>query len=1089
MLSGGNVRRFIVLIVVPVWGCFPNVAITDTDLLLSCDPGLDSAVVCPPDFVCKEIAGEGQCIANDVLSKAPIAVSSEVAVNAARFSIQDDKNAFSATFALSETPVALEVKAGGRNLVCETSGSGPVTYVCDTTIDATFDDGPNVVVVNARDAAGNVASSEARFVVDQNAPELNVVSAISTADPVVLALGASLTLNLVFDEVPVALSAALSPGGEACVVEALGGAVVTCAVTITDNTEGPRHLVITATDDVDNSQEIESDEILIVDVTPPAAPRVDVLGQVTYVRSPWGSGASDRAVFALQASVDAVEPGASVAVYADAVGNLVLAQAPPGDDIDLGAVDRASVFVAAVDAAGNRSEVVQVREQEWTASLGNKVGTRRFENPHQVFRVKRSDGRLIGNDEEAEDAAALDPGNDEDVIATVQPEWRIDEPSTLPADRKNMCLAFDSARGQVVLFGGGDLITAVLNDTWLFQDGRWRRQTPTTSPSPRFDVACAYDPVRDRVVMAGGTTAGNARLDEIWEWDGVTWARAGARLPAPVSAATAAFDVDSLSVVVVGGAGANGDVATVNSVSATGVVAFDGASPPARSRAAATVHPGGGIVFFGGESSAVPLDDTWLFEGGEFRALEVTAPAGVAADLAQAVLATVDGDVYFFAGQADKTFRLGANAWIEVEVERRPGARIDHRATSTPSEAILFGGAFDDLVSTQRFSANTAEGGVDYNNTPVAVNIPAGTTEVNLNVATTADDAFEDDENFTDTLTSIAGATAGSVGPIEVTIVDDDAEPTLSVADVSVDESASTVTVVVTLLPASGKITRFSARTIDGTATSPSDYDAINLNSVNIAKGSTSANIVIDLNDDLADEDDETFTVIIGDNTLEGAVVGDGTAVVTIRDNDLPPIISVIIDDDDAPTFVLSDVFIDENGGTANITLLLSERGGLEVSVDFTTVDVTAVAGSDYSARSGRATIAAGQQNTTIAVPIINDTLDEIDETFLLRLSNATNARIVDSEATITIRDNDQPPTISIAGTSVVEGNDVTTPATFVVSLSTASGRTVVARARTVLLPGQPSAADIEALDTLITFNPGETSLNVVVGVVSFPSA
>jgi hypothetical protein len=181
--SGASIRCPFVTLAWPVSGCFPDVAITDTDLLLSCDPSADNDSVCPPDFTCKAIAGEGQCIANSVLTRTPIELSEALTVSAPRFSIQPEHNALRVSFALSEQPAFVEVKAGGRNLICDSSGSGPVTFTCDTTIDLTFDDGPNIAIVSARDAAGNTVSSEARFVVDQDAPLLSVVSAITSANP------------------------------------------------------------------------------------------------------------------------------------------------------------------------------------------------------------------------------------------------------------------------------------------------------------------------------------------------------------------------------------------------------------------------------------------------------------------------------------------------------------------------------------------------------------------------------------------------------------------------------------------------------------------------------------------------------------------------------------------------------------------------------------------------------------------------------------------------------------------------------------------------------------------------------------------
>ena len=77
------------------------------------------------------------------------------------------------------------------------------------------------------------------------------------------------------------------------------------------------------------------------------------------------------------------------------------------------------------------------------------------------------------------------------------------------------------------------------------------------------------------------------------------------------------------------------------------------------------------------------------------------------------------------------------------------------------------------------------------------------------------------------------------------------------------------------------------------------------------------------------------------------------------------------------------------------------------VTVDYATSDGTAVAGSDYTATSGTLTFAAGESSKTVNVPILDDTVDEGSETFTLRLSNATGARIGDGEATGTITNDD----------------------------------------------------------------------------------
>ena len=77
------------------------------------------------------------------------------------------------------------------------------------------------------------------------------------------------------------------------------------------------------------------------------------------------------------------------------------------------------------------------------------------------------------------------------------------------------------------------------------------------------------------------------------------------------------------------------------------------------------------------------------------------------------------------------------------------------------------------------------------------------------------------------------------------------------------------------------------------------------------------------------------------------------------------------------------------------------------MTVDYATADGTATAGDDYTATSGTLIFAAGERTKTVNVPVLDDSHDEGNETFTLRLSNATGARIGDGEATGTIANDD----------------------------------------------------------------------------------
>ncbi len=64
-------------------------------------------------------------------------------------------------------------------------------------------------------------------------------------------------------------------------------------------------------------------------------------------------------------------------------------------------------------------------------------------------------------------------------------------------------MAYDAARGQVVLFGGFNRST-IFRDTWTWDGTDWTKHTPAHSPSARYYSAMAYDSGRGQVVLSGG---------------------------------------------------------------------------------------------------------------------------------------------------------------------------------------------------------------------------------------------------------------------------------------------------------------------------------------------------------------------------------------------------------------------------------------------------------------------------------------------------------------------------------------------------------------------------------------------------------
>ncbi len=92
-----------------------------------------------------------------------------------------------------------------------------------------------------------------------------------------------------------------------------------------------------------------------------------------------------------------------------------------------------------------------------------------------------------------------------------------------PSARFSTYMAYDSARGQTVLFGGGGGASP-LSDTWTYDGTSWTQRSPATSPSARTAGTMAFDSARGVVVLHGGFVGSTQNAtNETWEWDGTTW--------------------------------------------------------------------------------------------------------------------------------------------------------------------------------------------------------------------------------------------------------------------------------------------------------------------------------------------------------------------------------------------------------------------------------------------------------------------------------------------------------------------------------------------------------------------------------------
>ena len=239
-------------------------------------------------------------------------------------------------------------------------------------------------------------------------------------------------------------------------------------------------------------------------------------------------------------------------------------------------------------------------------------------------------------------------------------------------------------------------------------------------------------------------------------------------------------------------------------------------------------------------------------------------------------------------------------------------------------------------------------------------------------------------------LTNAAGAVIGTDNRATVTINDDDdsALPTISLADSSESEGTSSFTeTTLTLSAPSAQDVQVTWRPLAASwlgdrAADSSDWRVWGSPSsytITIPANTTSTQLRLLIRDDSIPEHDERFIVALYDPV--NAILGTQHAWHTIIDDDLP-VLSV------------GDQTVSEDATTITFELELHAPGVVASSVDYATAvhtsagDAAASPVEDYTHTSGTVTFAPGVSTATISVPILSDSNDELDETFLLILSD-----------------------------------------------------------------------------------------------------
>jgi len=237
----------------------------------------------------------------------------------------------------------------------------------------------------------------------------------------------------------------------------------------------------------------------------------------------------------------------------------------------------------------------------------------------------------------------------------------------------------------------------------------------------------------------------------------------------------------------------------------------------------------------------------------------------------------------------------------------------------------------------------------------------------------------------------------------------------VSINDVAVTEGVDAAAVFTVSVsgkhPNQGITVTYETR--DDTAVANLDYVPVS-DTLTIDAGEDSKTISVPLIDDATYEPLEQFKVKLLTSSVDIATNGGGTGVATITS------------DDPKAKLRIRDAQVTEGDGDMVFNVDLDRAVNVDVLVDYKTLDGSAVAGDDYTAKSTTLTFPANTNPTKqIRIPVKDDIVYEGKEDFQVQLYNNFNANIAREAATGTVLDLQSKPVLAVLGDfSTDEGNN-----------------------------------------------------------------
>ena len=505
-----------------------------------------------------------------------------------------------------------------------------------------------------------------------------------------------------------------------------------------------------------------------------------------------------------------------------------------------------------------------------------------------------------------------------------------------------------------------------------------------------------------------------------------------------------------------------------------------------------TVGTDATIVIAAGETAnatdvaTVTAVDDAVHQGSSGRATTVTGTASNAQATAEGKTVAVTGAALMLTD--DEVLPTVALVLSEPDPLQPDAINESGAGNVSTVTATLSGPSSEAVTLTVSATAVAPAEAGDYTQSGTLLTIAAGSTTSTGTVTLTAVDNAVDAPNKSVTVSATAsgGNTVANPAPATLTLTDDEAAPTVTLAlsTTSMTEMGGVTTVSATLSHPSSAVTTV-------TVTPVSDFYTVGADATIVIAAGETANAtdvatVAAVNDDVHQGSGGRAATVTGtaanaQAAAEGETVAVTGAALMLTDDEAPPTVAL----------VLSPASIDEDGGVSTVTATLSVKSSEAVTVTVgAAAGMDAVSGDFALSPAKTLTIASGTTTSTgtVTVTAVDNPISSASKSVTVS-GTATGGNGVAAPSDVTLTITDGAPTVTLVlSSSSIDESGTSNVATVTARLSAGASEAVTLTvSSTAVSPAE--AGDFTQSGTLLTIAAGSTTSTGTVTLTAVDNA